>query len=156
MSNILKCLNTYSKTLRHMVVRQHSKGLISENKRTQRQENDQSFFLYFSAQWLKHQRTLKWVIYRHVARSQSEYVYSCTVTSSLGNKNKMRHPFGGNCPSSLIRTHFNGAFIFSCSLSSGLSDIWICEHNSSLPVFPDCFHTHEASPAGDCKNKLHV
>lgn len=121
----------------HQVVRQHSEGLIRENKQTQRHENDLSFFWVFSSQWLKHQRTLKWllgVIYRHVARSQSEHVYFCKVTSSSGNKNKMRHPFEGNCPSSLIGTHFNGAFIHFCTLSSRLSDIWICEHNFSLPL----------------------
>lgn len=113
-------------------------GLRSENKQTPRHENDQSFISYFSAHWLKHQHALKWlfgVIYRHVARSQSEYF--CKVTS-LGNKNTMRHPFGGNCPSSRIRTHFNGAFMQLCSLSSRLSDIWICEHNFSLPLAP-CF-----------------
>ena len=60
----LKCINgtAQSDNSRHMVVRQQFIGLINENKRIQRNENNPSFFLYFSTKRSTHPHTLKWLL----------------------------------------------------------------------------------------------
>lgn len=90
------------------VLRKH---FINENKWTQRHENDQSFLLFFSTKRSTHQHTLMWVLRgndRHVARSHKPNVSIFVKYPSplpppnppiSANKDKMRHPFGGNCPS---------------------------------------------------------
>ncbi len=70
----------------------------------------------------------------HFARSQTEYVYFCKAASSLANKTKMQHPFEMQLHRQSDQTLFQwGLYIYFCILSSRLSDIWICEHNTSPP-----------------------
>lgn len=148
--------------IRHQVVRQHSEGLVRENKQTQRHENELSLFLCFLLSVTKTPT--------HFEVAFGGYLSACCPVSKWICLFFAKWP-----PPQEIKTKCDihlkaiaqavwselismGPLYISALYPPGLvtSESVNIISLSLSPLFPDCFHTHETRPAGDCKNKLQV